>query len=88
MSLSDTPLHPRSDPNLSNRPLPARDLTGCTLGDYRIERLLGRGGMGEVYLAHQLSLDRPVALKVLKPELLSNPTYLRASRRKRSAPPS
>ncbi len=32
--------------------------------------------MGEVYLARQLSLDRPVALKVLRPELLSNPTYM------------
>jgi serine/threonine-protein kinase len=53
-----------------------RDLTGMTLGDFRIERILGNGGMGEVYLARQLSLDRPVALKVLRPDLLANPTYL------------
>ena len=53
-----------------------RDLTGVTLGDFRIEKLLGRGGMGEVYLATQLSLSRPVALKVLRPNLAANPTYL------------
>src|SRR4051812_26060923 len=53
-----------------------RDLTGRTLGDFQIERMLGRGGMGEVYLARQISLNRPVALKLLRPELLSKPTYL------------
>src|SRR5271170_4951126 len=53
-----------------------RDLTGVTLGDFTVEKLLGRGGMGEVYLATQLSLSRPVALKVLRPNLASNPTYL------------
>jgi serine/threonine-protein kinase len=57
-------------------PAVRRDLTGQTLGDFRIERLLGIGGMGEVYLAHQVNLDRKVALKILRPELLSSPTYL------------
>lgn len=53
-----------------------RDLTGKTLGDFQVERLLGRGGMGEVYLARQVSLNRPVALKVLRTDLLSKPSYL------------
>ena len=67
----------QSDRPFEEPEVPPRDLTGMTLGDdFLIQRLLGRGGMGEVYLARQQSLDRPVALKVLKPELIANPTYL------------
>jgi len=38
---------------------------GTTVGGFKIDRLLGKGGMGEVYLARQLSMDRDVALKIL-----------------------
>src|SRR5712691_8419753 len=48
------------------------DLTGQMLGEFRILHRLGRGGMGEVYLAEQTSLKRKVALKLLHPDLASN----------------
>jgi eukaryotic-like serine/threonine-protein kinase len=57
---------------------------GTTIHGYVIERLLGRGGMGNVYLATQTSLDRQVALKILHPNRLRNPTavdsFLREAR--------
>jgi serine/threonine-protein kinase len=47
------------------------------IGEFRIVRLLGRGGMGEVYLARQPSLDRQVALKVLQRGLSAIPESVR-----------
>lgn len=47
-----------------------------TLGGYQLLRQLGKGGMGEVYLARQVSLDRHVALKTMKPELARDARFL------------
>ena len=43
--------------------------SGEEFGGYVIESVAGRGGMGVVYRARQLALDRPVALKLIAPEL-------------------
>jgi hypothetical protein len=51
-------------------------LMGRTLGNYEVRRLLGAGGMGAVFLARQISLDRDVALKVLPNRFASNPEAL------------
>jgi serine/threonine-protein kinase len=51
---------------------PPGDLTGRVLGDFRVLRALGQGGMGRVYLAEQISLRRKVALKLLRPDLAAN----------------
>jgi Protein kinase domain len=49
--------------------------TGSTIGGYRIEELAGQGGMGVVYRATQLSLGRPVALKLISPGLAEDTRF-------------
>lgn len=55
------------------------------LGDFRLVRELGRGGMGIVYEAWQRTLDRRVALKVLAPALVASPGAVARFRREASA---
>lgn len=51
------------------------NLTGDTLGQYKIIKPIGQGGMASVFLAHQPGLNRDVALKVLLPEIASRPGF-------------
>jgi tRNA A-37 threonylcarbamoyl transferase component Bud32 len=54
---------------------------GTTVDGYRVERMIGRGGMGVVYEAVQTSIKRRVALKVLRPELADDPEFVERFRR-------
>ena len=53
------------------------DLVGTTVGHYRIEGILGEGGMGKVYLADDTLLSRKVALKILPTTLFEHPDRLK-----------
>jgi len=53
-----------------------QDKGAGTLGGFRLFEVLGKGGMGTVYRAEQVSLHRQVALKVLKKELTKDPVFV------------
>ena len=62
------------------------EISGQTLDDkYRIERELGRGGMGTVYLATHVGTERPVAVKVIAPQFMERPEFVERFRREARA---
>jgi serine/threonine protein kinase len=54
-------------------------------GKYQLERLLGQGGMGAVYLATHLGTERPVALKLITPEFMRNDEFVERFKREARA---
>ncbi|MEM7127950.1 MAG: protein kinase [Chloroflexota bacterium] len=60
-------------------------LIGQTLGRYKINKLLGKGGMGAVFKALDLELDRDVAVKLMHPEYAYRPSFIEYFRREARA---
>ena len=60
---------------------PSRPGSRLVDGKYRLDRLLARGGMGTVYAGMHVALERPAAIKMLLPELVSDPLALERFRR-------
>ncbi|HJZ66787.1 MAG TPA: serine/threonine-protein kinase, partial [Blastocatellia bacterium] len=61
-------------------------LTGHVLDEkYRIEKELGKGGMGSVYSATHLGTDRPVAVKVIAPQFMRNEEFVERFKREAKA---
>jgi serine/threonine protein kinase len=56
---------------------PARDLVGTQIGQYRVVRRIGQGGMGTVYEAVHTQIGQRAAVKVLNPNLAGRETYAR-----------
>jgi len=63
-------------PSQKDHVKPAKKKKTVQLGDFKLLKKLGQGGMGEVYLANQVSLDRKVAVKILSKEMAKKPGFV------------
>ncbi len=76
---SDTstgPSSPKPAPQQPVKPAGTSAKQTYRLGDFELLKEIGHGGMGKVYLAHQISLDRTCALKVMSKELKERPGFV------------
>ncbi|MCA9874702.1 MAG: protein kinase [Anaerolineales bacterium] len=71
-----TRAEPTERPSASTDGRIGADLTGTTLGNYRVLSPVGRGGMAVVYQGYQSSLDRYVAIKVMSHQLADDQTFI------------
>ncbi|MGH8514856.1 MAG: protein kinase domain-containing protein, partial [Gammaproteobacteria bacterium] len=79
-------LCPHDGSVLEDKPRAAEWLCGQTLaGKYKIEGLLGQGGMGAVYRATHVMLGKPIALKLIRPEIVTSPEVVRRFQREARA---
>jgi serine/threonine protein kinase len=62
-----------------------QDFAGKIVGDYKFVKEIGHGGMAVVYEAHQISLDRDVAIKIISHALVEDPEYLERFKREASS---
>jgi serine/threonine-protein kinase len=67
---------PSSPPPASSTLPREGSFIGRMVANVRVERLLGRGGMAEVYLGHHMDLDRPVAIKILYSHMRDDPMLM------------
>ena len=79
------PKPPPADDSNGNESRRSVDLTGRVLGDFCLLRKLGKGGMADVYLAEQTSIRRQVAIKIMRPDFVTDPQYVKRFRHEASA---
>ena len=74
--VGETSVDTSGDQGKTKTTLPPDELVGKNLGGYQIDRKIGAGGMGGVYLAEQISLKRKVALKVLNEQFAADSAFV------------
>ncbi|MCA9014753.1 MAG: serine/threonine protein kinase, partial [Planctomycetaceae bacterium] len=78
-------IYKAGDSSQTSGKAPSKNLVGRQLGDFKILRKLGQGGMATVYLAEQVSLKRAAAIKVMHNELMRDETHVRHFEREAEA---